>query len=315
MRGSLLTFVLLGLSATCLAGEFPAVADSTISAKSATKKLGAGKNLLVDKDSDAFLRFDLSSLPEGTRPEHVSKATLRLWVRSKPTPGVVSLALPVAGWSESEISDATAPLFQPTGIVKILPTDSRTFMEFDVTSLVMSWIDGVPNLGLVVTPEIPGNPLRVEFDSRENTQTGHVPTLDVTLDRVSTFRAFEFTILKNEWDSGYHYGDSNNFRFVTIDPSRVGGIQLDNFHYYGGLVQVEVAPLGKNGYNELRAVPHVFSFLTSPAVGLRLDYLPARGVLALGKTTNGWDSLTPITAEVPDSVNVRMTLMGTGLKN
>lgn len=194
------------------AAQIPAAADSSISSKKLTAKLGGGKTLTVDKQTNAMIRFDLSSLSSDVKAANVSKATLRLWINAKPTPGSLAVALPGAAWAESLVSGSTAPGFVPTGVTKVLPAEGNAYFDLDMTEVVKSWLGGSPNNGLVLTPEIAGNPLKVVFDSRESTKPGRGPILDIEIVELPVFRTFEFDIPAAAWDVGFHYGDDNVHR-------------------------------------------------------------------------------------------------------
>lgn len=307
---AILPILALASLSSAHAAVIPVSADSSVSSKKATKKLGTAKTLQVDKSTNTLLRFDLASLPAGTTPEHIAKATLRLWVREKPTPGSLAVALPAGTWTESLVSGASQPTFTPTGIAALVPVEAQSFLEIDVTAVVQGWVDGLANNGLVLTPEIAGNPLKVVFDSRENTQTGREAVLDIELRNVSTFRAFEFSIPAASWDQGFHYGDNNLYRGFDVDPSLTGGIDVASFYANGGVVQVSVQTTGKNGYSEVKPVPYTYSQGTGPYIGMRIEYLLTRGSFVISKTTNGWDTVVPSAAELPSSVKVRMVLIG-----
>lgn len=297
------------LASAAGASQIPAAADATITTKKAGKNSGGGSTLVVDAKSNALLRFDISDLPAGTTSGQVRKATLRLWVRSNPKPGSIAVGIVSGGWDEELVTAQSAPGFLPTGVTSILPTKGKTTLSLDVTDVVRSWVAGAPNNGLLIAPEVPGNALKVVFDSRES-QTGHAPTLDIEVDRVSVFRTFTINIPAASWDVGYHYGDNNIYRGFELTPALTGGIDLNVFHSQGGIIQVYASTSATGGYSETKALPYIYSSGPSPYKGVRIEYLATRRTVAISKTTNGWDALNLSASELPSNVQVRVTLIG-----
>jgi hypothetical protein len=65
-------------------------------------------------------------------------------------------------------------------------TRSQTFLVFDVTDLVRSWLTGTENFGVALLGVPAGGEIAVpainaRIDSKENTGTGHLPTLQMVL--------------------------------------------------------------------------------------------------------------------------------------
>lgn len=292
------------------AAQIPAAADSSISSKKLTAKLGGGKTLTVDKQTNAMIRFDLSSLSSDVKAANVSKATLRLWINAKPTPGSLAVALPGAAWAESLVSGSTAPGFVPTGVTKVLPAEGNAYFDLDMTAVVKSWLGGTPNNGLVLTPEIAGNPLKVVFDSRESTKPGRGPILDIEIVELPVFRTFEFDIPAAAWDVGFHYGDENEHRSFLVTPTLVGGIDLGSFYFQGGTVVAYAKVTGKNGYSETKAMPYTCSITGTTTYGVRVEYSANSGRILLSKTTNGWSYDNLATNELPSNIKIRLTLIG-----
>lgn len=292
------------------AAQIPAAADSSISSKKLTAKLGAGKTLTVDKQTNTMIRFDLSSLSSDVKAANVAKATLRLWINAKPTPGSLAVALPGSAWSESLVSGSTAPGFIPTGVTKVLPTEGNAYFDLDMTAVVKSWLDGTPNNGLVLTPEIAGNPLKVVFDSRESTKPGRGPVLDLEIVELPVFRTFEFDIPAAAWDEGFHWGDGNVHHGFLINPTLTGGIDLASFYSQGGTVVAYAKVTGMNGYSETKAMPYTCSISGTTKYGIRVEYSAAKRKVLLSKTTNGWDSEDLTAGELPSNVKIRLTLIG-----
>jgi hypothetical protein len=129
-----------------------------------------------------YLRFDLTTLPAGTRGADVSRAVLRLWVSRVIRGGMFDVHSVRGGWSEESLTAATAPgqgRDELSGI-PVSPRDRNGFIVVDLTELVQEWLDRtLENNGLVLTPNAAG--VAVEFDSKENAGTSHEPQLEITL--------------------------------------------------------------------------------------------------------------------------------------
>lgn len=145
--------------------------------------LGAKPFLLVQAGhSSAYLKFDLSTLPEGVSGGDVAKATLRLWVSRVARPGTFDVRVPVEPWSETSNPASTAPRHGET-LFEEVPVDAdslRSFITVDLTPAIRSWIDGsLPNHGIILVPRATGSSFA--FDSKENTAGGHEPEIEITL--------------------------------------------------------------------------------------------------------------------------------------
>ncbi len=145
--------------------------------------LGGSPFLLVRAGhSSAYLKFDLSTLPEGVGGGDVAKATLRLWVNRVAGPGTFDVRVPLEPWSEAPSPASTAPRHGETLLeeVPIGPGSLHSFVTVDLTPAVRDWIDGSrPNHGIILEPRAPGSSFA--FDSKENAAGGHEPEIEITL--------------------------------------------------------------------------------------------------------------------------------------
>ena len=165
------------------AAQPPLLADAHVSAAQPTLNQGALPTLNVGGGATALLRFDLSGLPAGTTAAKVVKATLVLYVGRVGTPGAVELQAVNAGWTESGVTQATLPPLAGAGSGPVLPVAAAgQFVSADLTAQVRQWV-GNPgaNFGLAISPALAAPGTVVFFDSKENTATGHVALLDITL--------------------------------------------------------------------------------------------------------------------------------------
>ncbi len=124
-----------------------------------------------------FLRLDLTDLIPG---HPIEQATLRLWVDAVEDPGTLRLHQVTAPWQEGAITAANAPsLGSVIGSRAIGAADSKTWITFNITSVVAAWVAGTtPNNGLALVPDA-GDPLRIEIDSKENIATSHPAEVEV----------------------------------------------------------------------------------------------------------------------------------------
>jgi hypothetical protein len=160
--------------------------DAHTSASAPTMNFGASPTLMVQGPTPAlvraYLRFDLTTLPAGTRGADVTRAVLRLWVSRVTRGGLFDVYSVRGGWGEEALTAATSPgqgRDQLLGI-PVTPRDRNRFVVVDLTELVQEWLDRtLENNGLVLAPNAAG--VAVEFDSKENAATSHEPELEITL--------------------------------------------------------------------------------------------------------------------------------------
>ena len=155
---------------------------------------GKNPNLLVRRargkgrggDRAAFLKFDLSALPDDLLPDEVAKATLRLWVQQVRKPGTLVVEQVLDDWDETDITGRNAPDSEaavPEVAVELGFADAGRFLTVDVTDVVLAWLaDPAADHGLALVSD----GAEAWFDSKENPQTGHAPELEVALVAVST---------------------------------------------------------------------------------------------------------------------------------
>jgi len=128
---------------------------------------------------DAFLKFDLSTLPAGTTGANVAKATLVLFDIAVQSTGTFDVVAVNGAWHEHTITSATVPAraeveTNGVGVTKL------DFVTVDLTGLVRDWVDGViTNDGIALIPN--GSNLIAQFDSKESKYTAHTPRLLLTL--------------------------------------------------------------------------------------------------------------------------------------
>src|SRR5262245_44105769 len=183
------------LAVAFLVGGLPAPAaavlarlsdDAHTSMSARTTNFGSAQTLLVQgpgpNEAQAYVRFDLTTLPAGTRGPDVARAVLRLWVAKVTRGGMFDVHSVRGGWSESSLTAANAPGRGRDELIGIPISlqDRNRFVLVDVTELVQEWLDRtLENNGLVLKPNAAG--VSAEFDSKENAATSHEPQLEITL--------------------------------------------------------------------------------------------------------------------------------------
>ncbi len=182
-RRAITTLALAGAAASALALDAPLAADAHISSVQPGLNFGALPTLNVGGGSTALLQFDLATLPAAVTPAKLVKASLLLWVNRVGTPGTVELQTVMSAWTEAGVSAATAPVLGGPGSGTLVPVGAAgQFVAVDVTAQVKGWIaNPASNFGLALAPALQAPATIAFFDSKENTATGHVARLDLTL--------------------------------------------------------------------------------------------------------------------------------------
>ena len=87
--------------------------DTHASSSARTSNFGSAPTLLVQGPgptaAQTYMRFDLTTLPAGTRGADVARAVLRLWVAKVTRPGMFDVHSVRGGWSEDALTAANAP--------------------------------------------------------------------------------------------------------------------------------------------------------------------------------------------------------------
>ena len=153
------------------------VADAHVNSALPAINSGAISNLNVGAGYTSLVQFDLGVLPSGTAPAQVSKAVLTLFCNRVNTPGIVAVQPVNAVWGEYSLTYATLPALG-SSMQNIAVSQAGTYVAVDVTALVQRWIGTSGTNNGVALSSAAGD---VQFDSKENDQTGHAPTLEITL--------------------------------------------------------------------------------------------------------------------------------------
>ncbi len=157
--------------------QAPLIADTHVNAALPSNNSGAISNIDVGGGYMGLLQFDLSTLPAGTTATQVTRATLLLYVNRVTTPGLIDIQPVGATWGEYSVTAGTLPALS-SAATSFTASQPGSFVAIDVTSLVQGWIAApASNFGLALTAETAA----VQFDSKENDQTAHPASLDITL--------------------------------------------------------------------------------------------------------------------------------------
>ncbi len=152
--------------------------------------------------SRSLLKFDLSSIPGGTR---IEEASLFLWphrlcyMQPTTTPRTATTYRATDPWSEASVTWDTQPVAgEAYGSASIAHLDAGIWHSFDVTNLVRGWVNGsLPNEGLMVRAyearDSQGGWLG--FHTRES---DHKPYLLVTFADAETAAASASTLVVEE---------------------------------------------------------------------------------------------------------------------
>jgi hypothetical protein len=128
--------------------------DAYTSSSKTTSKFGSVATIIVSPTTTGFVQFDLSTLPAGTDPADIRKATLTLYVTaaSVKVAGSVSVKVVSGSWDELNITHVTKPPLGATiATVPVAVTDASQFISIDITNLVKDWVGGVtPNRGVAL---------------------------------------------------------------------------------------------------------------------------------------------------------------------
>ena len=105
-----------------------------------------------------WLQFELApALAPGVTPADIGRATLSVFVLNSSSPANLSVWAAEQPWAEATLCEAIAPRVSgslPSGraYASAPVTGAQTWVSFDVTELVRSWVAGKqPNFGFVLT--------------------------------------------------------------------------------------------------------------------------------------------------------------------
>ena len=188
MSAQLRRAVLASVVALCApqvaADTLHASRDADVNLSQPSQNNGAGTSLFLRNVGtggvrNVFLRFDLETLPAGAP---VATARLRLWISAVQNAGAFDVHEVLADWEEATITAGTAPPIGPAiATVAVAVAQDDDFVTVDLTDLAQDWASGAAaNYGIALVPSGVDD-IRIELNSKENTQTSHAPELEVAL--------------------------------------------------------------------------------------------------------------------------------------
>ena len=150
------------------------VSDDTFSSADRKANYGDKDYLAVQSPaSTAYIRFDLSRLPQGITGEQINKATVRLWVSAVTQPGSLDVVRVASSWNEDTLQGNNLPLLGITDVhnVQVSKESKNHYLVIDLTDLVRDWVNNAQmNYGIALVPA--GN-ISAAFDSKENGTNSH----------------------------------------------------------------------------------------------------------------------------------------------
>ncbi len=178
-----LAAALLLAAGPALALDAPLLADAHIHTAQPALNFGSLPTLAVGGGATALLRFDLSVLPAGLTAAKVQRATLVLFANRVGSAGAVEVQAVNTGWDEAGATAQAAPALAGPGTGPLLTVrTAQQFLSADVTALVRQWVSNPgSHFGFALTPALSAPGTVVFLDSKENTATGQVARLDITL--------------------------------------------------------------------------------------------------------------------------------------
>ena len=176
---ALMALALVSLPAVASAVQLTIDADTFVNAGSANQNNGNNTTLKVSPSLTTFMKFDLTTLPDGLTAADIDKATFTFYVNTVTTQGPINIKTPVAnGWLEASLTYANRPALGNPVLTSlpILAADKNNFVTVDITDIVKSWLTN--NNGLAIETTF-GFSTSFQLDSKEN--SGHDAHVDIVL--------------------------------------------------------------------------------------------------------------------------------------
>ena len=128
-----------------------------------------------------YMQFDLATLPTGTLPDRITKATLILWASRVSRAGSLEVFSVNEPWDEKTLTFTNAPALTADPVARLTIPAPRQYALVDVTDLVKRWIaEPATNYGLALAAA-PAEATDVTFSTKENVAIGHEPAISIEL--------------------------------------------------------------------------------------------------------------------------------------
>lgn len=125
----------------------------------------------------------------------------------------------------------------------------------------------------------------------------------------ANIESYSFDVSAADWGMAQHFGGSNIYRGFVVPSGLVGGADLIEFFHSGGIIIIYVLATGAETYREWQLVLVSYCNSVNDGIGVKISYLANRGMLAISKTTLGWDNLSIADAELPANLSFRIWLI------
>jgi len=190
-------------------GLYGTVVDATLKNPPLGNNFGSHHMLEVNKNDEALLRFDLSSISSSVS---VQSATLKLYAQGNGS-STIGVHRATASWSEGSVTYASFNQQFDPAVAGLLNAQTQNALKsVDVTSLVANWIDGTySNYGVLL--ETSGN-VTTNFKSSDASGFNR-PALRVCYDSQNPCGS-------NPCDHGSCTNGPSNTYTCTCDPGYTG---------------------------------------------------------------------------------------------
>jgi collagen type VII alpha len=176
--GFLSAAVVAFFTVTASAATVPTTADTYVNSSATTTNYGTSTGLAVSSASTALLQFNTGAVPAGVTGANIQRAVLTLFQSQLNTTGSFTANRVTGSWAEAGATYNSRPAVDTSSPITFNSLPVNKFIVVDVTAIVQYWFNNPgTNFGIALSSS-GGDAI---FDSKENTLTGHVATLDITV--------------------------------------------------------------------------------------------------------------------------------------
>jgi hypothetical protein len=174
-------FSAVSFSAFALAASattVPITADTYFTSSAPTTNYGGASALAVNSASSTLLQITTGAVPPNVTGGNIQRATLVLFQNQLNTAGTFKVSRITSSWTEAGSNYGNRPSVDTATAITFNAVQAQKFVSIDVTPIVQYWFT---NPGTNFGIEISSTGGDVLFDSKENSLTGHVAMLDISL--------------------------------------------------------------------------------------------------------------------------------------